>query len=323
MTVAVIGGSGFIGSRLVATLLEAGRDVRIIDKIKSLRYPELTIVADVRNEAALLEALRGCDVIWNLAAEHLDNVSPTSLYYEVNVDGARNVCEAATKLCIQKIIFTSSVAVYGFTNQDTDENGEKNPFNDYGKSKLQAEQVYEDWLLADKTRNLVIIRPSVVFGESNRGNVYNLLNQIATGRFIMIGNGQNKKSMAYVGNVAAFLGFCESLSGHQIFNYADKPDLNMNELTNLVSLSMNRRNKIRFRLPYSVGIILATLIDIIAKIINRKFTVSAIRVKKFCESTQFSSCHITDTGFNAPFSLNEGMSRTLTSDFGVKLASDN
>ena len=52
---------------------------------------------------------------------------------------------------------------------------------------------------------MTIIRPTVIFGEKNRGNVYNLLKQIASGKFLMIGKGQNRKSMAYVGNVVAFI----------------------------------------------------------------------------------------------------------------------
>ena len=81
-----------------------------------------------------------------------------------------------------------------------------------------------------QNRSLVIIRPTAVFGEENRGNVYNLLKQINSKNFIMIGNGKNKKSIAYVRNVADFIIFSTKLnSGIHIYNYIDKPDLTMNE----------------------------------------------------------------------------------------------
>ena len=51
------------------------------------------------------------------------------------------------------------------------------------------------------------MRPTVIFGEGNRGNVYNLLNQIANGKFMMIGSGDNQKSMSYIGNIIAFIKF--------------------------------------------------------------------------------------------------------------------
>jgi nucleoside-diphosphate-sugar epimerase len=95
-----------------------------------------------------------------------------------------------------------------------------------------AEDVYRQWREKDpENRSLIIVRPTVVFGEGNRGNVYNLLNQINSGAFAMIGNGKNKKSMAYVENLAAFLVKCiESDEKYAVYNYVDTPDFTMNEL---------------------------------------------------------------------------------------------
>jgi len=76
------------------------------------------------------------------------------------------------------------------------------------KSKWQAEEVLRKWY--DKNpqeRNLNILRPAVIFGERNRGNVYNLLKQISSGAFRMVGKGDNKKSMAYVGDIVAPIEF--------------------------------------------------------------------------------------------------------------------
>ncbi|MEM4360079.1 MAG: NAD(P)-dependent oxidoreductase, partial [Candidatus Bilamarchaeaceae archaeon] len=202
--ISVIGGSGFIGTRLCKRLKGSNGDFFIIDKKVSQTFPEETTVVDVREIEGLRKAIKG-DVIVNFAAEHRDDVRPKSLYWEVNVKGAENVCKVAEEKGIDKIIFTSSVAVYGFTEKETFEDGELRPFNDYGITKLEAEKVYINWQKKDPNRRtLVIIRPTVVFGEGNRGNVYNLLKQIASGRFIMVGNGKNIKSMAYVENVAAF-----------------------------------------------------------------------------------------------------------------------
>jgi len=86
--VLVTGGSGFIGARLVAALLDAGHTVTIYDKRQSELFPDLNIVADVRDKLALASACKGMDVIYHLAAEHADNVRPPTLYYDVNVKGA-------------------------------------------------------------------------------------------------------------------------------------------------------------------------------------------------------------------------------------------
>jgi nucleoside-diphosphate-sugar epimerase len=153
----------------------------------------------------LKKAFISFDIVISFAAEHRDDVTPKSQYDDVNVTGAENVCTVCTKLGIKKIIFTSSVAVYGFAPVGTDETGKINYFNDYGRTKWLAEEKYRNWLKSDSENSLTIIRPTVIFGEQNRGNVYNLLRQIASGKFLMVGNGKNVKSMAYVENVAAFI----------------------------------------------------------------------------------------------------------------------
>lgn len=78
MKILVTGGSGFIGTNLVADLLKAGHSVSIYDKTKSETYPDLCVVADVRDRERLTEALQGVDVVYHLAAEHRDDVRPVS-----------------------------------------------------------------------------------------------------------------------------------------------------------------------------------------------------------------------------------------------------
>jgi nucleoside-diphosphate-sugar epimerase len=316
MKIVVIGGSGFIGTRLVGMLLKSGHDVKILDKRNSVAYPELTSIADVREKDGLAAALVGCDAIYNLAAEHRDDVTPRSLYDEVNVDGARNICAAADQIGVKRILFTSSVAVYGFAAADTDETGAFNPYNDYGRTKMLAEGVYREWLSQGMGRSLFIVRPTVAFGERNRGNVYNLLRQIASGRFPMVGSGKNVKSMCYVENIAAFLEFgLDSGPGESVFNYVDKPDMDMNQLVRHVRLSMGDKDRARIHYPYWLGYFGGLCFDLLAKLIGKKLAISSIRVKKFCSTTQFSSAKAMSSGFHPPVSLEEGIRRTLEFEF--------
>ena len=314
--VAVIGGSGFIGTRLCQALQEAGVAFRIVDKRMSKTFPDKTTIADVTKLDSLFAALNGCETVINLAAEHRDDVRPRSLYHEVNVNGARNVCKAAEAMGINRIVFTSTVAVYGFAPPDTGEDGAIAPFNDYGHTKADAEAIYAEWQRADSDqRSLVIIRPTVVFGERNRGNVYNLLKQIASGAFVMIGPGTNRKSMAYVGNVAAFLRhMLDAMPGQHICNYVDKPDFDMNSLVAVSSATLGKSGRWLPRLPYAAGYAVGGVLDFAAWASRRTFPVSRIRVRKFCATTQFASA-APAFGFQAPFSLREGLERTLKSEF--------
>ena len=256
--IAILGGSGFIGSRLGARLAERDIPFRIGDLRPSEAFPDLWTECDIRRPEALDELTRGCGAIVNLAAEHRDDVRPISRYHEINVEGAAQVCVAARHAGIQKIIFTSSVAVYGFQPAPVDESGPFAPFNEYGKTKLEAEGIYRTWAAEDPSRTLVIVRPTVVFGEGNRANVYNLLHQIASGRFLMTGSGENVKSMAYVGNIAAFLMHTLSLGpGTHIFNYVDRPDMNTTDLVEYIKRCMGRPGKTP-RIPKSVALPAAT-----------------------------------------------------------------
>lgn len=315
MNITIVGGSGFVGTRLVSRLLINGHNVKIADKNKSQKYPELWVYADVRELDSLRKELVGSDIVVNLAAEHRDDVSPKTLYDDVNVQGSENLCNVCSELGISKIIFTSSVAVYGFAPLGTDETGKINYFNDYGRTKWLAEEKYREWLRKKSDNSLTIIRPTVIFGEQNRGNVYNLLRQIASKKFPMVGKGTNKKSMAYVENVAAFIEYnLQNNSGEHLFNYIDKPDYDMNTLVKEVYEILGHPHTI-IHWPYWIGYFGGLCFDLLAVILRKKLTISSIRVKKFCANTQFASDNLLKTSFIPPFTLQQGLYKTIKYEF--------
>lgn len=311
----VIGGSGFIGTILVKILLKSGNIVRIIDKQMSKTYPELCVICDIRDKAGLYNVCKGYDVMYNLAAEHKDNVTPLCLYEEVNVGGARNTCDVAEKAGIKTIIFTSSVAVYGFSDKEITEDHTLNPFNEYGRTKMEAETVYKEWQEKSKDHSLTIVRPTVVFGEKNRGNVYNLIKQIMSRRFVMVGSGKNRKSMAYVDNVALFLEYVLQFGpGFYLYNYIDKPDMDMNTLVYSIKRIMGYPAKNGFKLPYVLGLIGGKVFDVLSSLSGKKFPISSIRIKKFCASTLFSSTKMLTSGFTPPYSIETGLEKTIKNE---------
>lgn len=311
--VSILGGAGFLGTRLSQRFYNRGQNHEICD-LDIGTQKNLSIV-DIEDNNSL-NSIDGSDWIINLAAVHRDDISPLSRYDDVNVQGSINVCKAARKYGINKILFTSSVAIFGFAPADTDELGEPNYFNDYGRTKYLAEQVYKEWQAEDsENRTLVIVRPTVIFGEGNRGNVYNLLRQIASRRFVMFGNGKNRKSMAYVENVAAFLEYSLSFkAGLHIYNYVDKPDLDMDTLVSEARKILFGKKNVGLRLPASLGMVIGYFADFVSKISGKTLPVSSIRVKKFMGTTQFTSS-VSKTGFVAPVSLEEGLAQTLRYEF--------
>ena len=310
----LIGGAGFVGSRL-STILNG----IILDKKSSGdNFVDINVPSTLRNKLVL----SGKVVL--LAAEHRDDVSPISKYYDTNVQGTQNVLDEMDRVGCKHLIFTSSVAVYGLNKVNPDEIHPVDPFNHYGKSKWKAEKVIKAWY--DKNpegKSVTIIRPTVIFGEKNRGNVYNLLKQIASGKFLMIGKGQNRKSMAYVGNIVAFIKHRLELAeeGYHVFNYIDKPDLTMTSLLGVIENSLNKKIP-SVRIPIWLGYLGGFGFDVLAFVTRKKFAISSVRVKKFVATTQFDAIKVHSSGFKAPFTLEEGLDRTLNYEFVQERSDD-
>lgn len=304
----LIGGAGFVGSRLQIEL----PSYEVLDKAShGNMFCDVTVTKTIEGRFDKL------DKIVLLAAEHRDDVSPTSKYYETNVIGTQNVLNEMDRVGCKHLIFTSSVAVYGLNRVNPDENHSVDPFNHYGKSKWEAEKVIKAWYDKDPDRKSVtIIRPTVIFGEMNRGNVYNLLRQIASGKFLMIGKGQNRKSMAYVGNVVALVKYRLEVAeqGYHVLNYVDKPDLTMKSLLSVIEKSLNKKIP-SVRIPVLLGYLGGFGFDMLAFVTRKKLAISSVRVKKFVATTQFDATRVHSSGFKAPYTLEEGLDRTLNYEF--------
>ena len=314
--VKLIGGNGFVGSRLT----EQVANFQVLDKVMPLGggYIDITKPRSIRGQ------IKAEDKVVLLAAEHKDDVSPITKYYDTNVQGTQNVLDEMDRVGCKHLIFTSSVAVYGLNKVNPDENHPVDPFNHYGKSKWEAEKVIKAWYDKDsEEKSVTIIRPTVIFGEKNRGNVYNLLKQIASGKFLMIGRGQNRKSMAYVGNVVAFIKYRLELAeeGYHVFNYIDKPDLNMISLLGVIEKSLDKKIP-SVRIPVWLGYLGGFGFDVLAFVTRKKLAISSVRVKKFVATTQFDAAKVHSSGFKAPFTLEEGLDTTLNYEFVQERSDD-
>ena len=309
----ITGNSGFIGSYLTSFLVKNGYSLRGFDvapkRIASADYPH--VIGDLLDEKVVKRAMTGCESVIHLAAEHKDSGISRECYFHVNEDGTKCLLRCASELGIKKFIFFSSVAVYGDQQGATEETTPR-PVTPYGESKLAAEQAVVKWAGEDPQRMCIVIRPAVVFGPNNRANIFKLIKYVCDGKFIWVGNGENVKSIAYVENLVRATHFLieRMCPGVQILNYVDEPQMTTRELVDLIASKAGKPVP-TLSIPEGIALFLARIGDGIASLTNRNFPVSAARIKKFNTSTRYSADKIRFTGFKAPYTIEEGLAKSV------------
>ena len=306
----ITGGSGFIG-RYIIKLLEEKYDIINFDlKKPDFPFKGTFIQGEILNIESLVNAAKKATTIFHLAAKHND-VGTKEEYYKINVKGTENIVNIAKRNNINKIIFFSTVAVYGNTFSHVDENTQPNPQSDYGKSKLEAEQLLNNWAKEAENRKLIIIRPAVVIGPYNYANMFKLIKQIDKGLYAHIGKGNNIKSLAYVENIAEASKFIlENVNTNiSIYNYTDEPQLTTRQITNIIKNSLSKNKSIQ--LPYYIAYFIGLIFDIFSFLIHKDLPISSKRIKKICSETYCVSDKIRKDGFMPPFTSIEGLHKMV------------
>jgi len=220
--VTIFGASGFIGTRLTKRLAAKGARVVAVDILPPREIvPGVSYVShDVRQAIPTEISPRG-SLLYNLAAVHRTPGHPTHEYYETNVFGALNVTEFADAIDSHEVVFTSSISIYGPSEDTVDENTLPAPTSDYGRSKLMAESIHRRWAAGNENRRLVVVRPGVVFGPGEKGNYSNLAGALKRGLFAYPGRKTTIKSGGYVDELIHALDFAVTQKAASItFNFA-------------------------------------------------------------------------------------------------------
>jgi GlcNAc-P-P-Und epimerase len=316
----ITGGSGFIGSHFHSALSQTGDNTGNHGQIVNLdllapAFPHTSayVPGDVRDGHSVLDALtqHPCDAIIALAAEHRDFGIAHDDYFRTNEHGTRMICEAAAKTGVKKIVFLSSVAVYGGTSAPTSEATPPAPATPYGASKLAGEAVLAAWVKQDASRSVAVLRPTVVYGVNNRANMLRLLIQIDRNRYANIGRANNIKSIAYAENVVqAALFLLEAMRpGMEIYNYADQQQMTVAEISTTIAAALGKRQPLS--VPYALAYTMGLPFDLAIKLTGRDLPVSTMRIKKLCTATHHKADKLAAAGFKPRFTNTEGLQRMV------------
>lgn len=217
MKVLVTGATGFIGGHLVKMLVRDGFEIKALARQNSdtslLEKLDVELVeADIRDEGAMKKAIRGCPCVYHLAAKTTKHHLSKKDYYAYNVQGTRNVAQAAISAGVNRLVYASTIGVYGtVNNMSIDENTAPSPDSFYRETKLAGEK---EVIRSHRDNGLpvVVARLGIVFGPGSCSWL-EVCRKIAKGNFRVIGRGENHNHMVYVEDLIEGLRRCGDAKG--------------------------------------------------------------------------------------------------------------
>ncbi|HEX6965393.1 MAG TPA: NAD-dependent epimerase/dehydratase family protein [Gemmatimonadaceae bacterium] len=313
-TILVTGATGFLGCNVCEHFVRNGSTVRALLRSRNahvLRDTVPIVAADLNDRDSLCRALQCVDTVVHLAARvHVmrdTTTDPLAEFRRVNVDGTRALLEAAIAQGVQRFVFVSSVKAMGESADDAlTEEMHAAPSDPYGVSKLEAEQLVSDMARAAGI-HAPILRLPLVYGAGMKANMLRLFDLVDRGFPFPLGRVQNKRSLAYVGNVVhairAVLG--SPAAAHETFFVSDGEDVSTPELIRLIARSIGKPARLLpvpvslMRAAGRVGDLLATVapVPLSTPVLDRllgSLTVDSSKLRRI-------------TGYVPPFSVAEGM----------------
>jgi len=333
-TIVIFGGSGFIGSHLTESLLQDNPEHMIVlfdlNPPRVASYTKLAqqalakgnaiaIQGDVRLPITHSQLPAKADLIINLAAVHREPGHKPQEYYETNLLGAENVCAYAERVQCRHMVFTSSISPYGPSEECKTL---PVPATPYGGSKLVAEKIHIAWGKAGPNRQLLIMRPGVVYGPGEGGNVTRMVRSIVKGYFVYLGNQATRKAGGYVKELCAVITFGLEYQGRTgesltLLNFSFHPTPRMERYVEAISSAAGiRRHPLSIPRFMLMGI--SYPVDMLSKLLGIHQPVNPVRVRKLFHSTYIEAARLSDLKYPWKYTMEEAFrdwKRDLPEDF--------
>jgi nucleoside-diphosphate-sugar epimerase len=252
MRVLVTGGTGFTGSHLVRRLLEKGHKVSVIDNQKGLFYDELKAagatveVGSVTDKGLVDKMVKGCEVVHHLAAAFRQLNVSERYYWDVNVEGTRQMLESAHRFRVRKFIYCSTQGVHGdIKNPPGNEQSPIAPEDYYQLTKYEGEKVVQEYV--DRGLDAVTLRPTAIYGPGDPERFLILFRMAKRESFLMFGNGQTFYHPVYIDNLVDAFELAAEKEGNrgQTYIIADELYYSLNDLVHQVATAMGVSVRIR------------------------------------------------------------------------------
>jgi len=317
----VTGANGFIGSRLCARLTQSGATVTAMVRpssdlgfLKPLKSLSL-VTAVLADLSTLQEAMRGVSVVYHVAG-YVRDWGPWRVFYEANVEGVRNVMEAARQSGVKRVIHVSSVSVYGFPGKA--DISEEEPFiarpdDPYITTKVEGERLALKY--QGKGLEVVVVRPAGVYGPHDRTTTAQIIPALLQGRFGYVDGGRHLMAPLFVENLVDLMMLAaeRSEAPGQAYNAMDDGRVTWREYIEWMCEDLGCRPP-KLSLPRQVVWPLAVGVDYAARWIGMKESpmINKYRIRAVMADAHYATAKAKrELGWRPRTSTREGIRQTI------------
>lgn len=264
MKILITGAGGWLGSELTENILKEGNFVRAFVLFTSTRLNELKnkyvdkleiIEGDICDDQLVNESLKDIDIVYHLAAKVHSlpkNKKDEEDFFKINTEGSKILFNNCINNNVKRVIFYSTVSIYGESDYEINSESKVNPVTAYGKSKLEAEK-FGMKLFKEKGLPITIIEPVTVYGGDDVGNFEKLKSLSLKGILLRFGNGENKKTVIYYKDLISMtikIANSNEAIGKRIICGTEHISINN---INEVFRELGNKRKIRFNINNSIS----------------------------------------------------------------------
>jgi nucleoside-diphosphate-sugar epimerase len=317
MKILVTGGTGFTGKALVRRLLDDGHQVVALDFQEGLKTEELrdwgaeVVIGTVTDKEVVDRCMQGVEIVHHLAAAFRQLNVPNSYYWDVNVQGTKNVLEAALRESVKKFVYCSTCGVHG--NVENPPGSEDSPINAadyYQQTKYEAEPIVKEY--QHKGLETTILRPAAIYGPGDPERFFMIFKRVSKGMFPMFGNGKTLYHPLYIDHLvdAHVLAQEQGKGVGEAYLIADEHYLEIETLVRQTAMALDVDVKIP-HFPIAPVIIVGHICEKVCKPFKITPPIFPRRVDWYRQNRAFSIDKAKrDLGYSPNVTIDEGLRRT-------------